>query len=477
MFINNTNISLSLFLYASIEYDEEFHNLCEETFPLSTPVEVSHDDFNSEAYLSVLPTEEATSFLANNPMKRKLGEFMSDRSTGYSASNADTKKRSLYVIPTDSSLSSSTTSSYEQQGTSSIKSSLAKYINKHTLQNSEQSQQEWFATNRNKFAASNTSITTSSFMGFPLVNSLPLDAAAKERIAATLEMLKARNAQPLPIRKESSTKKTNKITPTHSKSPKAVSPMKDPRRLYPKLFFDTLNLCDQRHFTEFLNAKCTNDISLTSKYVGKDSPYGKNYLELIGAEAVELYFVSKFISIPDGMYTMTNNSLATTFVPNGGYSVSCLFDFSGTKTISLISDQCSVAIVKNSITGLIQAHEIEGDNRAIIREIPNANIVYGVNNQEIKMDVVGKATFCINKENKIYKVEIVHCEKKKFIPADAVVTSNTSIANTSSAASSAGAKDRRDSKASSPTLPIPLTSEEMEVANVIVQINAHKSQS
>jgi hypothetical protein len=143
------------------------------------------------------------------------------------------------------------------------------------------------------------------------------------------------------------------------------------------------------------------------KYIGK-CPYGPDYLELDGIQAIIQFWSASFLAIPDSF--MDIKEVKIRVLGNAHSSASYKYVYTGTQVLGMVSDESSTIIVSNpadtSGTGVL-AFQVEGESR-LVRDVAPDNKMLGGVRQARRIHCIGTMTLFFDENKKVYKVENVH---------------------------------------------------------------------
>lgn len=194
----------------------------------------------------------------------------------------------------------------------------------------------------------------------------------------------------------------------------------DIRARYPDIFSQIFNNYDKLSFSRIMNNYCENDLLVIYEYVGSVNPFGPNYLEVRGLEAVVVFWDSLLTSIPDSLFESFTPKFK--ILPNDFTSIVCPFSFKGTKMyeISGIDENSERSVV----VSLEKASLGSGAGKVITSLASNVGENSPVDPQTSKpmyletgkitakyVHLVGTLTFYVNPNKKIYRISFVHSLK------------------------------------------------------------------
>lgn len=212
-------------------------------------------------------------------------------------------------------------------------------------------------------------------------------------------------------------------------------PDDDIRRRLAPIFADAYNKCDASLFDQLLVKYSIPDCVVVYKYAGGNNPYGVNYAEIIGREAVVAFWDTLFCSIPDAIFELHETKirlLSTDFC-----SIGCKFVFTGTKLFRMSTDDLEAVkysrdgkktAIESACKALNQSEasasttsstspvpvpvDVSVDSQSEAAVKPKDVTLGPTLDQSIDVTLIGTLTFFVNPEKQIYKFEFIHCVKQ-----------------------------------------------------------------
>jgi hypothetical protein len=200
---------------------------------------------------------------------------------------------------------------------------------------------------------------------------------------------------------------------TYQRSQHVSKPLKSSRRMvsandiraqYSHIFARAYNHGDRDGLMNLLNTYCTDDVICVYKYVGKECPYGPMYTELVGKNVIIEYWELCFVAVPDMIFNLHETKIRV--LPNNCCVVISKFTSTGTKAMALTNEQNNSTVYSEN--SKISASDAEYRLKAK-RDKPQNIQVMKTLEQTVSLNIIGTVTYFVNGENKVNKIEYIHC--------------------------------------------------------------------
>lgn len=198
----------------------------------------------------------------------------------------------------------------------------------------------------------------------------------------------------------------DRIKPTARplKSSRRMIPESDIRAQYSHIFAHAYNNSDRDSLMNLLNTYCTDDVSCVYKFVGKQSPYGPMYTELVGKNVIIEYWELCFVAVPDLVFQLHETKIRV--LPNSCCVIISKFTSTGTKAMALTNDQHTSVVYSENRK--VKASDAQYRQSAT-RDKPENITVMKTLEQAQTLDLIGTVTYFVDREKKVNKIEFVHC--------------------------------------------------------------------
>lgn len=186
----------------------------------------------------------------------------------------------------------------------------------------------------------------------------------------------------------------------------------DPRRKMAPLFAEAFYAGDVDRIGRLIMENCTEDYVLILRHIGSSSPYGLDYVEVIGQSAAIKFWGNFFLAIPDTMYDLLDTRIR---ISTTGYStITSKIVVHGTQAMDMVTDTNRVVIVTNPeetpdgrINDDLLAFSVDGEKN-VLDQAPTAKLVGSVKKQHRRLNMVGTVTYYCDPNKKMYRCEFIH---------------------------------------------------------------------
>lgn len=192
------------------------------------------------------------------------------------------------------------------------------------------------------------------------------------------------------------------------------APFRENKKSIARVFVDAFNTGNFKHLSNCLKAFCTPDCILVESFIGVNNPFGPDFRELHGLNAILEYLHTIMNLVPDAVFDLHESRIRVRS-KSGENTIVSRYTFSGTKLFDFTIEQENVQQIDPTITRVesklqkiqrcLQVSPISNPGNISVHATPKTDF-YNKTKPDVKL--LGTLSMPMNDDDQVTKFEFMY---------------------------------------------------------------------